>query len=154
VPVGKIRHLGSTFYSGHLAIAIGVSSRPRKAAESGGQREHRRAPLRAARRYRGDHVRLMATLLGVIHCIKQCSSRPAPNHAYRENAPRLAAALQTGDRLWCLPERSSYLGHAMLITPIFICRHRACSLQSTTSIREKPGQALQNRTPRGLSRHS
>jgi hypothetical protein len=50
------------------------SSWPREAAEGGGQREHRRSPTCAGRRYRGDHVRLMAALLRVIHCSKQSST--------------------------------------------------------------------------------
>src|ERR1700685_1979954 len=103
--MNKLLAVRGRFHSGHLAITVRLSSRPRKAAEGGGQREHRRAPLRAGRRHRGDHVRLMATLLRMIHCIKQGSSRRAPNHTYRENASRLAGTLQTGERFWCLRER-------------------------------------------------
>jgi hypothetical protein len=132
----------------NLAMTICAPLWPWEAAESGGQREYRRSPLRAGRRQRGDYVRFIAALLSAIHCRKQSGACRASNHPNREDAPRLAAALQTGDRLWCLAHRSSYLGHTMLITSIFICWHRSRSFSVDSTNLKKPQQALQNRTPR------
>lgn len=127
------------------------SSWPREAAEGGVQRKSRRWPACAARRHRGDHVRLMTTLLRVIHGSKQSTTGAAPNHGYREDSPRLAATHQTGDRLRCRTERSSYLGHAMLITPILIYRHRVRSFSvNRRHIPKKASATLRNLTPRVL----
>src|ERR1700680_2842225 len=92
----------------------------------------------------------MAALFRMIHGSKQSTAGPAPNHADRENSLGLAATDQTWDRLRCLAERSSYFGHAMLITPILIDRHRARSFSvQNVTLRKKPRRTHPNRTSRG-----